>query len=206
MDKKAPWLKKFLAEFFVIFLSVYLAFLFTDYQESLQDREVLIKYYDGLVFEFQVLSQHLDQEHEKITTHISVVEAIEAGKQPDLPAPDLYYLYHSMMIQAAFNANNYRALDISTRNSIIGGTIILEQLEQKTTRLQENTRTLLLPELAKENPTFYDPQGNLLPKFAWYPTLIRDIQATNRDLHEEVTERAIPQMTEAKIALEKKWF
>ena len=41
----------FAVELVAVFVGVYLAFLFSDYQEELEDRAVRVKYYDTLILE-----------------------------------------------------------------------------------------------------------------------------------------------------------
>ncbi|MGB0495760.1 MAG: hypothetical protein ACPGJI_05330 [Kangiellaceae bacterium] len=46
--------KKYFFEFFIVFFGVYLAFVFTDYQEALRDKKIRIKYYNALIQEFEI--------------------------------------------------------------------------------------------------------------------------------------------------------
>lgn len=68
-------------ELVVVFVGVYLAFLASDYQEELRDRDVRIKYYEALILEFETLARHLEEEHEKIRRHLAVIGEIEAANQ-----------------------------------------------------------------------------------------------------------------------------
>ena len=70
----------------IVFVGVYLAFLFSDYQEELQDRSIRVKYYNSLILELEQLRQHLMVEDGTIQQHMAVVAEIEQGLQPDLPS------------------------------------------------------------------------------------------------------------------------
>ncbi len=94
-------------EFVTVFLGVYLAFVFSDYQERLRARQIGLKYHDSLIVEFEVLARHLDQEAATLEKHLQAVDAIEQGETPDLLLSgigELYYLYRGSVVEAAFES------------------------------------------------------------------------------------------------------
>jgi len=204
-NTKKVWRKRIvrsLFEFFVVFLGVYLAFLFTDYQEAIQDKKIRIKYHSSLIFEFEVFAQHLEQEEIKLQKLLLLVEQIKQGQKPALTIAELYYLYDGSVVKAAFNDSNFGSLNQGLLQSIIEGTLLLEQLENKILRFNQLQQTLLIPLLTKESGDFYRQDAQLKPVFLWYPKLIQDIEKTNRQLHGIITEKAIPGMEQQKTALE----
>ncbi len=192
---------KLVFEFIVIFLGVYLAFLFTDYQEGIKEREIRIKYYNSLIFEFQIFATHLEQEEKKLIKYSNLIEKIQQGEQPALLLTDLYYLYDGTVVRAAFNSTNFESLDEDLLQSIIRGTLLLKQLEQKISRFNQKIQTALLPIHLSANPQYYDSQGKLLPHLQWYPQLLGEIEQNNRRLHSIVMTRAIPDMERQKAKL-----
>ncbi len=192
---------KYISEFFIIFLGVYLAFLFTDYQEALRERKIQIKYYDSLIYEFEVFYQHLNEESLKLEYYVSLVESIDAGKQPKLKTTDLYYLYNGIMVRTAFNSKNFEAIDKGLLKSIIGGTHLLEMLENKIKRLNQLQYTVLYP-LYVKNASHYDEDGSLLESLEWYPRMIREIYQINGLLKTEIRDRAIPDMKTGRLGLQ----
>lgn len=199
-------IRKYIFEFLIIFLSVYLAFLFDDYREYLKDREIRIKYYHSLVFEFEIFAQHLEDENKKIEEYIKILDQIEAGQTPKLKITDLYYLYNGAVVKAAFNSQNFESLDRELIQSIIRGSLKLEVLRSRVDRLKLLQSRVLLPLMAEENPLFYDENRKLLPHLRWYPKLIKEIHKTNRELLFVVNERAIPDMKKQAEGLEKLVF
>ena len=98
----------------IVFVGVYLAFLFSDYQEELQDRSIRVKYYNSLILELEQLRQHLMVEDGTIQQHMAVVAEIEQGLQPDLPVRHLSYTYRGIVAAAAFDSENFAS---STRKA-----------------------------------------------------------------------------------------
>ncbi len=197
---------RLVSEFFIVFLGVYLAFLFSDYQEEMKNREVRAKYYATLIFEFRYFSKHLEQENIKLETYIELLEEIDQGKQPDLIAPDLYYLYSGLVVKAAFDGENFESLDEDILQSIIRGSLLLEALKNKIARFNQKLHVILLPAQASPDNNFYDERGNLKAYLSWYPQLIQEIYETNRLLDATVNERAIPSMELVKKGLQQKTF
>lgn len=52
-------LMKYLFEIFIVFLGVYLAFLLTDYQESLRERDIRVQHYESLTLELRMVANML---------------------------------------------------------------------------------------------------------------------------------------------------
>jgi hypothetical protein len=192
--------RKYFFEFFIVFFGVYLAFVFTDYQESLRDKKIRIKYYDSLIHEFKIFYRHLDEEKVKLEDYLELVDAIAAGEQPKLVMTDLYYLYNGITVRAAFNSKNFEAIDEELLHSIIRGIYKLEQLEKKIKRLNQLQQNILFQATTtgKVN-SHYDENGKLKDSLLWYPKLIREIADTNALLREVVKDRAIPDMERSKL-------
>ena len=190
----------FAVELVIVFVGVYLAFVFADYQEELQDRAIRVKYYNSLILEFTRLDQHLEQENEGIQRHLVVVAEIEEGGRPELTVSDLSYLYRGSVVAAAFNSENFESLDPDILSAIISGIPLLEYLEDRVDRFNDLTATVLLPMKAAGAPE-YNADGSLRAHLAWYPRLLREIGSANRALHEIVNDLAIPDLAESRDEL-----
>lgn len=188
-------------EVLIVFLGVYLAFVVTDYQDDARERTVRIKYYDSLIAEFQGLIRHLDQEETKLRRHLAVVEDIEKGNRPHIPASDLHYVYPAAVVAAAWEGRNFESLRTGDLRSIIGGTPALTSLEEFVRMLNQLSATVLLPaQIASENCCYRD-DGTLRQEFDWYPRLVEEIHGLNRALRTVVADQAIPDLTSSKEAL-----
>ncbi|MCW8878655.1 MAG: hypothetical protein OQK04_15225 [Kangiellaceae bacterium] len=203
-DKSFKWgslFSKYLFEFFIVFLGVYLAFLFTDYQEALREKKIRIKYYESLIFEFEGFYKHLQDEGEKLEQAMLFVNRLKAGEQPNLAITDFYYLYHGIAVKTAFNSQNFEAIDEGLLKSIIGGVYQLELLEKKIKRINQMQQAILLPFVSQQKSP-YTQDGKLVDELTWYPQLIEDIYETNKLLQHIVKDRAIPDMQRGKEYLE----
>ncbi|WP_196139219.1 hypothetical protein [Aliikangiella sp. G2MR2-5] len=192
---------KYLFEFFIVFLGVYLAFLFTDYQEALREKKIRIKYYESLIFEFEGFNMHLKAEGKKLEESMKLVKRLKAGEQPALELTDFYYLYNGIAVRTAFHSENFAAIDQGLLKSIIGGIYQLELLEKKINRMNELQQAVLLPFISQDK-SFYTKEGKLVDQLSWYPDLIEDIYNTNKMLQQVVKQRAIPDMQKGKTYLE----
>ena len=199
-SNKNHFFTKYLFEFFIVFFGVYLAFLFTDYQDDLRDKKIRIKYYSALIHEFEVFAKHLIEEETKLLKYLDVVDQIEAGGQPQLISTDLYYLYNGITVRAAFNSKNFEAIDEDLLMSIIGGIYQLEILEKKIESISQLDKSVLLP-LMVNGAIYYDESGQLLEYLQWYPKLVREIHHINSLLQTIVIEQALPDLKSKKIAM-----
>ena len=192
---------KYLFEFFIVFLGVYLAFLFTDYQDAHRERQIRIKYYDSLIFEFEGFYQHLQSEESKLLKAMEVVKQIKAGNEPKIALMDFHYLYNGIAVRTAFNSQNFQAIDHGLLKSIIGGIYLLEKLEGNIERFNQFQMHALIPYLHEGKP-MYDGNGQLAATLNWYPQLVEEIYNTNKLLQDIVRNRAIPDMKRGKDHLE----
>ena len=188
-------------EVLIVFLGVYLAFVVTDYQDDARERTVRIKYYDSLIAEFGGLIRHLDQEETKLRRHLAVVEDIEKGNRPHIPASDLHYVYPAAVVAAAWEGRNFESLRTGDLRSIISGTPALTSLEEFIRMLNQLSATVLLPAQIASESCCYRDDGTLRQEFDWYPRLVKDIHGLNRELRTVVVEQAIPDLTSSKEAL-----
>lgn len=195
---------RYVLEFVIVFVGVYLAFLLTDYQEELREREVRVKYYDSLILELQLLVQHLDNEVLKLEGHLKVIEEIENGKRSIIPVSDMNFPFRGGVVDAAFEGRNFEALDRPILRNIVGGRLGLELLHHNVNTLNQLTADLLIIQLTDSN-CCYDEEGRLLPHLEWYPRLIKDTHEINRGLRKSVAENAIPDLEQSKKALEESW-
>ena len=195
---------RYLLEFVIVFVGVYLAFLLTDYQEELREREVRVKYYESLILEFKVLVQHLDNEVLKLENHLKIIEEIENGKHPFIPVSDMNFPFLGGVVDAAFEGRNFEALDRRILNNIVRGRPGLEILNHNISMLNQLTADLLVIQLTDEH-CCYDEEGTLLPHLEWYPRLIREIHRLNRGLRIGLVDNAIPDLEQSKRALEASW-
>lgn len=112
---------RYVLEFVILFVAVYLAFLLTDYQEELREREVRVKYYESLILEFGLLLQHLDNEAFKLEGHLKIIEVIENGKRPFIPISDMNFPFLGGVVDAAFEGRYFEALDRGILRNIVSG-------------------------------------------------------------------------------------
>lgn len=188
---------RYALEFVIVFVGVYLAFLLTDYQEELRERDVQLKYSASLILEFQVMVAHLDIEEKKLLKHLEIIEQIDSGHRPMIPVSDLIYPFHGGVVDAAFEGRNFEALDWDILNNIVRGRPGLEMLDRNISMLNRLTTELLPIQMTDKN-CCYDEDGNLLPSLEWYPRLIREVHRLNRGLKTVITDRAIPDLEQSK--------
>ena len=192
---------RYLVEFLIVFVGIYLAFLLTDYQEEFRERELQVKYYESLILEFKALAAHLDGEEPKILRHLAIVDEIEQGNRPIIPVSNLVFAFQDGVVDAAFSGRNFEALDNGILGAIITGRPALEALDRNIRMLNGLTAELLPIQMSEED-CCYDEEGNLLPLLEWYPHLTREIYAINRQLRVVVVERAIPDLEQSMQALQ----
>ena len=109
---------RFAFEFVIVFLGVYLAFVFTGYQEEKRKLEVRIKYYDTLILELETTSQLLAMEEQKVARLEAVVDRMDEGLQPDLIADHLSFVFPNWVAGSAFESQNFEFLDAATLSHI----------------------------------------------------------------------------------------
>ena len=191
----------FAVELVIVFLGVYLAFLFSDYQEELQERTIRVKYYNSLILELASLRNHLLSEDVTIQEHVAVVAEIEQGLQPDLPVRHLSFVYRGDVAAAAFDSQNFESLGADDLRNISQSLPALALLEDRVTRFSELTTMVLLP-MKTSGTSAYDADGRLLSHLAWYPRLVREIATLNQGVREGLSERAIPSLVAARDQLQ----
>lgn len=198
-----PWqtIARYFGEFSIVFVGVYLAFVLTDYQEELREREVRVKYYDSLIKEFKSLIRHLDLEEQKLLKHLAIVDEIEQGLKPVIPVSDLVFPFRDGIVTAAFDGRNFEALDNDILGNIVLGRPAIEAIDKQVNMFNLLTAELLPIQMADEDCCF-DEEGNLVPLLEWYPRLTREIYGLNRQLRMVLLDRAIPDLEESKEALE----
>lgn len=187
---------KYLFEIIIVFLGVYLAFLLTDIQESVRERDIRVQHYESLALELHVLAQSLEFEEEKLRKHLRVVNEINQGKSPQIPPSDLLYTYTGSVRDAAFNSRHFEALDSDIVQNIIRGSFGLSMLEKQIQSFNEKSNALLPVFVANED-CCYDEDGQLLDHWQWYPRLITDIYNLNQAAREGITNQAIPDLQES---------
>ncbi|MXW07509.1 MAG: hypothetical protein F4X56_02760 [Gammaproteobacteria bacterium] len=190
---QSEWIK-YVFELFVVFLGVYLAFLFTDYQEDLRERRLQVQYYEYLSIELQILASTLDFEEQKLQAHLQVVKEIEQGKRPRIPSSDLLFVYPGFVRDAAFYTKHFESLEYDF-DEIILGTHGLAILEKEIESFNEKSNALL-PTLANPDECCYAEDGSLLDHWRWYPRLVERIHLLNRTASEGILNRAIPDLKE----------
>ena len=191
---QSDWIK-YVFELFVVFLGVYLAFLFTDFQEASRERDIRVQHYESLVLELQVLVQSLRVEEEKLIAHMKVVDDIAQGKRPKIPPSNLLFVYPGSLRDAAFNSRHFEALDSEIVNQIIQGSRGLQWLEKSIESFNDKSHALL-PLLANEEDCCYGEDGQLLDHWQWYPQLVQEIHQMIQIASIGIVERAIPDLQE----------
>ncbi|MCY3884650.1 MAG: hypothetical protein OXG24_06980 [Gammaproteobacteria bacterium] len=198
-----PWqtVARYFGEFAIVFVGVYLAFVLTDYQEELREREVRVRYYDSLIKEFRSLVGHLDVEEQKLLKHLAVVDEIEQGLKPIIPVSDLQFWFRDGIVNVAFEGRNFEALDTGILSAIVTGRPAIEAIDKQVDVFNLLTAELLPIQMADED-CCYDEAGSLVPLLEWYPRITREIYGFNRQLRMVLIEKAIPDLEEFKQALE----
>ena len=188
-------LMKYLFEIFIVFLGVYLAFLLTDYQESLRERDIRVQHYESLALELRMVANMLKLEEEKLHAHMKVVEEINQGNRPRIPPSDLLFVYTGALVDSAFNSRHFEALDSDIIREIVQGSFGLKLLEKRIDSFN-NKATALLPTLVNHEDCCYGEDGQLLDHWQWYPSLVQKIYELNQQAYEGITENAIPDLRE----------
>ena len=193
---------RFAFEFVIVFLGVYLAFVFTGYQEEKRKLEVRIKFYDALILELEVTSQLLAAEEQKIARLAAVVDQIDEGLQPDLVADHLSFVFPDWVAGSAFESQNFEFLDANTLLHITQSKPGLDYLGRRVDQFNALAASVLLPAQMAQDTRYYDADGKLLPQFAWYPETVRLISSLTRQGIEGIRERAIPDLQAFKADME----
>ena len=154
---------RYLLEFVIVFVGVYLAFLLTDYQEELREREVRVKYYENLIYEFQSLVGHLGQQEQTLLGYQAVLEEIEKGNRPLIPVSTLTFLFSGGVVDAAFEGANFSSLDSRVLANIVRGRPYLEALDQRISMLNQLTASLVPLQISGER-CCYDENGRLFAR------------------------------------------
>lgn len=188
-------LMKYLFEIFIVFLGVYLAFLLTDYQESLRERDIRVQHYESLALELRLLANVLKFEENKLHAHMKVVEEINQGNRPRIPPSDLLFVYTGSLVESAFNSRHFEALDSDIVREIIQGSFGLKLLEEQIDSFNKKA-TVLLPTLANHEQCCYGEDGQLLNHWQWYPRIVQEIYELNQQAYKGITENAIPDLRE----------
>lgn len=184
---------RLLLELAVVFIGVYLAFLLTDYQEELEKQDIRVKFFESLIFEFETVVYHLDEEERNMLTHLSTMEKISQGTQPRIPARSLYYPVPGLVVAAAFDGRNFESLTTETIVNIVEATPYLESLKQKINTFNELLVGLLRAQESNVN-CCYNSEGELLDHYSWYPELLEEIHELNRSIKNSIVETAIPDL------------
>ncbi len=79
---------------------------------------------------------------------------------------------------------------------------MLEYLARHVDQFNRLTTSVLLPAQVAQGTRYYDAEGKLLPQFAWYPDLVRQISGITRMGISGFTERAIPDLQRFKAEME----
>lgn len=188
---QSEWIK-YVFELFVVFLGVYLAFLFTDYQEDLRERDIQVQYYENLALELRILASTLNLEEEKLQVHLRVVEEIEGGKRPKIPPSDLLFVYPGLVRDAAFFSKHFESLEYDF-DEILWGSYGLAALEKQIDSFN-NKSNALLPTLVNPDACCYAEDGSLLDHWQWYPRLVRRIYSNNRTAAQGILNQALPDL------------
>ena len=110
---------RYVFEILVVFLGVYLAFLFTDFQDNARERAIRVQHYQSLSLELSILASTLEIEEQKLLVHMKVVDEIDQGTRPPIPPSDLLFYYHGSVRDAAFNSRHFEALDSEVVQNIM---------------------------------------------------------------------------------------
>ena len=184
---------KYLFEFFIVFLGVYLAFVLTDYQEDQRERDIRIRHYENFAVELAALAEMLEFEKIKLDAHMKVVDEIAQGTRPHIPPSDLLFVDATALRDAAFNSRHFEALDSEIVQQIITGSFGVAFLKARVESFNEKSNALL-PTLANREECCYDENGQLLDHWQWYPSLVQAIYQLNRVAHDGILNRAIPDL------------
>ena len=188
---------RLLVELAVVFIGVYLAFLLTDYQEELEKRDIRMKFFESLIVEFETVVFHLDEEERNMLPHLSTMEKIGQGKQPQIPSVSLYYPVPGLVVAAAFDSRNFEALNAETIGNIVKATPYMETLKQKINTFNELLIGLLRAQESNAS-CCYNDEGELLEHYRWYPDLLEEIHELNREIKKKILETAIPDLQKLK--------
>ncbi|MCY4143395.1 MAG: hypothetical protein OXG08_06895 [Gammaproteobacteria bacterium] len=191
---------RYFFELAIVFVGVYLAFQLTEFEDELEKRDIRVKFFDSLVAEFSMVIYYLGEEERNLLAHLSTVEKIRAGETPDIPIRPLYFVAPRTVVTAAFDSRNFESLNRQTIDGIIQGSPQLEALEQRIDAFNEQL-VILASRQANTEECCYDPNGELLPHFEWYPTLVDEIHELNRAIRDSLANNAIPDLQELRREL-----
>lgn len=190
---------RYFFELAIVFVGVYLAFQLTEFEDELEKRDIRVKFFDSLVSEFSMVIYYLDEEERNLLTHLSTVERIRAGEKPTIPVRSLYFVAPRTVVTAAFDSRNFESLNRQTIDGIIQGSPQLEALEQRIGAFNEQLGLLASKQANEEE--CYGSDGELLPQFGWYPTLVDEIHELINDIRDSLANNAIPDLLELREEL-----
>ena len=178
LERVARTAIRFGFELLVIFIGVYAASAFSEYQQRRammerrhQIREALVREIEGVAGNTRRVASNLA----RVTAEYD--SAIAAGRRPPLQPLIEPVRVESHIWNATLQSDGLDLLDVPTVYRLSGFynglNAAFEQLEQ----LRNLSETLLLPNLDRGPDEFYDPEtGKLRHKYEWYLSGMRNLQ------------------------------
>ncbi len=180
-------LGKLLAEFVIVFLGVYIAFLFTEHRENRQKEIKKNQICIALAEEMKMIALQCDETSVNVNKMVKKYkESLEAGKfLPFMPFTEpVHFTPH--MWEATIQSGGINILDVETINQVSryynGGMMAVTRINQ----IVELSKLYILPVYEKDGRIFYDVATKTVkPKYQWYLTglervskLLENISAT----------------------------
>lgn len=199
IDLKDFW-RRLPFEFVVVFFSVYLAFLLTDYREQQVETRAKITYLETFKADLLRLDREWRQPQAELVDSIInfYTREIEAGHRPPLQIyRSLDFTINMYIIQSAFDPQHFETLTQEHLVSINMGSNLITRLQKWTDAFHAQCRRLLEgPEV--DQASFYDRNGRLVPGMQWYLDDLKHIKRLLNQLKFAIQMGAVP-ATEALI-------
>jgi len=178
---------RLLAELLVVFIGVYAAFYMDAMREEEKKAKRLDQTYDLLIEEVLSVGFGMNMQRERFDReyHDPFMEGLKAVEKP---LPKMYYSWYAALDaegtewQSVLEAGGLDALDNGLIESVryyrqnMGAVVKFADL------FAQNCIDHLGPNLEKGMDEFYDQEGNLRPKYGWYPFYLDRLKQAMEDL------------------------
>ena len=176
MSKKEIILK-YVVEFVIVFLGVYIAFFLTAQKERKIQEQRRDQICIALVDEIKVIAkqgQHTSEFVEKLSAKYN--KLIEAGEYPPLEPILLPLSFTPHMWNATIQSDGLNLLEVEKIEKIAWFYNHVHQVVEQINQLQELSKLYLLPNLEKGKEEFYDIAAKeVRPRYRWYFDIMQKI-------------------------------
>jgi hypothetical protein len=174
-DRKVPFLSRagrWVAELLLVFVGVYAAFWFNDYQQHRQDaerRDRILAFIEQTLRE-GIESSKTNRAKEQEPEAAEFRRALDAGEMPPLHPFVFITDYSTSDLATMLQSGGVQLLDVQTLRALRNDEAVIRWGLARMTRYQKLSDELIVPNLDQDISFFYDPATKKLRKqFEIYP-------------------------------------